>query len=280
MASFDRVNHDKLVSELFKRMKDTRVLTLIRSYLNSGAILDGLFIETEEGTPQGSPLSPLLSNIMLDLLDKELERRGHSFVRYADDCNIYVRTQKAGERVMGSIAGFITKKLKLKVNREKSAVDKAHKRKFLGFMLRYVKGNVKIGISPESFARVKNRIRAITSRNQGNSMDVVLAHLRRYLGGWKGYYGHIETPSKLEELDGWIRHRLRCYQLHLWGQGSGTYRAFKQLGVSHKESWMVAWSSRGFWRTSTNKIVQQTLNNKFLEKRGFVPLFQKQDRLP
>ena len=241
---FDRVNHDKLMSELFKRIQDIRVLKLIRSYLTAGAICSGLFIKSEEGTPQGGPLSPLFSNIMLDLLDKELEARGHKFVRYADDCNIYVRTHKAGERVMKSISEFITRKLKLKVNKEKSAVDKANKRKFLGFIVRYVKGHCKIGISPESFARVKERIREITATNRGVSMKTVLFQLRRYLDGWKGYYGHIETPSKLEELDGWIRRRLRYYQLHQWGRGKGRYKALRTLGASDKEAWIVSRSSK------------------------------------
>jgi hypothetical protein len=235
-----------------------------------------MFIETEEGTPQGGPLSPLLSNIMLDLLDKELEARGHRFVRYADDCNIYVRTLKAGERVMESTKGFIERKLKLKVNKEKSTVGKPSQRKFLGFIISRFQDGFKIGISPESLSRVKERIREITAMNRGRSMEDVLKHLGQYLGGWKGYYGHIETPSRLTKLDGWIRRRLRCYQLHQWGRGKGIYNALKSLGASHERSWMVAWSSRGFWRTSISPIVHAKLGNDYWEKKGFKPLYKKQ----
>jgi len=218
---FDRVNHDKLMSELFKRIGDQRVLKLIRSYLNAGAIQNGLFAETEEGAPQGGPLSPLLSNIMLDLLDKELEARGHKFVRYADDCNVYVRTQKA-----------------------------------------------------ESLARVKDRIRQITAMNRGISMNDMLRHLRSYLGGWLGYYGHIETPTVLRDLDSWIRRRLRCYQLRQWGKGKGTYKALKSLGASHEDAWMTCWSSKGLWRVSQSRTVHQYLNNKLLQQMGYVPLYR------
>lgn len=274
---FDRVNHDKLMSELFKRIKDTRVLKLIRSYLDAGAICNGLFVVTEEGTPQGGPLSPLLSNIMLDLLDKELEQRGHKFVRYADDCNIYVRTKKAGERVMASVSNFIEKKLKLKVNQEKSAVGKPSQRKFLGFTIAAFGQDerARICISQESLVRVKNRIREIIAMTRGVSIEVVLQHLRNYLGGWKGYYGHIETPTILQSLDKWIRRRIRCYILHQWGKGSGAYKALRAKGLSHEEAWMVAWSSRGYWRTSRSKFVHKALGNKYLEQIGFRPLYVK-----
>jgi len=271
---FDRVNHDKLMSELFKRIGDQRVLKLIRSYLNAGAIQNGLFAETEEGAPQGGPLSPLLSNIMLDLLDKELEARGHKFVRYADDCNVYVRTQKAENRVMESLKGFITRKLKLKVNDDKSAVDRANKRKFLGFIMRRRKGQWKIGMSQQSLARVKDRIRQITAMNRGISMNDMLRHLRSYLGGWLGYYGHIETPTVLRDLDSWIRHRLRCCQLRQWGKGKGTYKALKSLGASHEDAWMTCWSSKGLWRVSQSRTVHQYLNNKLLQQMGYVPLYR------
>lgn len=271
---FDRVNHDKLMSELFKRIGDQRVLKLIRSYLNAGAIQDGLFAETEEGTVQGGPLSPLLSNIMLDLLDKELEARGHRFVRYADDCNVYVRTQKAGNRVMETLKGFIIRNLKLKVNDDKSAVDRANKRKFLGFIMRRTKDQWKIGMSPASLVRVKDRIRQITALNRGISMNDMLRQLSSYLGGWQGYYGHIETPTVLRDLDSWIRHRLRCYQLRQWGKGKGTYKALKSLGASHEDAWMTCWSSKGLWRVSQSRTVHQYLDNKLLKQMGYVPLYR------
>lgn len=271
---FDRVNHDKLMSELFKRIGDHRVLKLIRSCLNAGATQYGLFAETTEGTVQGSPLSPLLSNIMLDLLDKELEVRGHKFVRYADDCNVYVRTQKAGNRVMESLKDFITRKLKLKVNEDKRAVDKANKRKFLGFIMRRMRDQWKIGMSPQSLAKVKDRIREITAMNRGISMNDMLRHLRSYLGGWLGYYGHIETPTVLRDLDSWIRRRLRCYQLHQWGKGKGTYKALKSLGASHEDAWMTCGSSKGLWRVSQSRTAHQYLNNKLLQQMGYVPLYR------
>jgi RNA-directed DNA polymerase len=271
---FDRVNHDKLMSELFKRIGDQRVLQLIRSYLNAGAIQDGLFTGSEEGTPQGGPLSPLLSNVMLDLLDKELEARGHKFVRYADDCNVYVRTQKAGNRVMESLKRYMTRKLKLKVNDDKSAVDKVDKRKFLGFIMVRRKDQWKIGMSPASLARVKDRIRQITAMNRGISMNDMLRHLRNYLGGWQGYYGHIETPTVLKDLDSWIRHRLRCYQLHQWGKGTGTYKALKSLGASHEDAWMTCWNSKGLWRVSKGRVAQQYLPNELLRRMGYMPLYR------
>lgn len=274
---FDRVNHDKLMSELFKRIKDTRVLKLIRSYLDAGAICNGLFEETEEGTPQGGPLSPLLSNIILDLLDKELEQRGHKFVRYADDCNIYVRTKKAGERVMASVSDFIVRKLKLKVNKEKSAVGKPSERKFLGFTIGTFGRDerLKIRISQESLARVKDRIREITAMTRGVSIGSVIDHLRSYLGGWKGYYGHIETPSVLQDLDKWTRRRLRCYLLHQWGKGTGSYRALRGLGLTHDNAWKVAWASKGHWWVSRTSLVHRALGNKHLEELGYRPLYEE-----
>ena len=269
---FDRVNHNKLMSELYKRIKDTRLLTLIRSYLNAGAICKGLFLDTTEGTSQGSPLSPLLSNLMLDLLDQELEKRGHKFARYADDCNIYVRTKKAGVRVMASISDFITRKLKLKVNKEKSAVDKASKRKFLGFTIRKIK-DFKICISKESLKRVKDRIREITAMTAGRSMESVTMGLSSYLGGWKGYYGHIETPSVFKDLDGWIRRRLRCLILYQRGKGKALYRELMQRGISEEWSWRIAWSSKGFWALSRCKQVSIAFTNKVMRCLGFRPLY-------
>ena len=273
---FDRVNHDKLMSELYKRMDDSKVLKLIRSYLDAGAVCDGLFAETKEGTPQGGPLSPLLSNVMLDLLDKELEKRGHKFVRYADDCNIYVRTKKAGERVMESISDFITRKLKLKVNKKKSGVGKPSERKFLGFViLSNVKQGVKIGISHESRERVKKKIREITRMTRGISIEMMTAGLKRYLDGWRAYYGHAETPSVFGQIDGWIRRRLRCYLLQQWGRGRGTYRSLKALGLSNVEARTIAWSHKGPWRLSRTRQIHSTVGNKVLEAMGFKPLSRR-----
>ncbi len=273
---FDRVNHDKLMSELHKRIDDTRVLKLIRSYLNAGAICDGLFMETDRGTPQGGPLSPLLSNVLLDLLDKELEKRGHKFVRYADDCNIYVRTIKAGERVRKSLTDFINRKLKLKVNDKKSAVGTPEERRFLGFIITSNdKYGIQTAISPDSYARVKKKIRVITKMTRGVSINKVTAELNKYLEGWRAYYGHAEKSNWIfEPLDKWIRRRLRCYLLHQWGRGSGTSRALKKLGLSDIHADCIAWSSKGTWRLSRTKQIHLAVKNKVLEAMGFKPLMR------
>ena len=208
---FDRVNHDILMGQLARRIQDKRVLRLVRAFLNSGAMEGGLVRPTTEGTPQGGPLSPLLSNVMLDVLDRELERRGHRFARYADDCNIYVRSKRAGERVMASVAGFLRRRLKLGLNMSKSAVGVVSTRKFLGFSFMLGKP-VKRRISPRSLDRFKGEVRRITRRSCGRSLGAVVGELSSYLGGWKGYFGFCETPSVLKKLDGWIRRRLRSLQ--------------------------------------------------------------------
>ncbi|BAD75740.1 recombinase of Bh.Int-like element [Geobacillus kaustophilus HTA426] len=206
---FDRVNHDKLMGILAKRIPDKILLKLIRKYLQAGVMINGVVMETQEGTPQGGPLSPLLSNILLDELDKELEKRGHKFVRYADDCNIYVRTKKAGERVMKSITAFIEKKLRLKVNETKSAVDRPWRRKFLGFSFTPSK-EPKIRIAKESIRRMKQRIRTMTSRSKPIPMPERIEQLNQYILGWCGYFSLAETPSVFKELDGWIRRSCAC----------------------------------------------------------------------
>ena len=209
---------------------------------------------------------------MLDLLDKELEKRGHKFVRYADDCNIYVKTQKAGERVMESISDFITRKLKLKVNKEKSAVGKPSKRKFLGFIIRKAK-EVKIGISKESIKRIKDWIRKATAMTRGRSIETIMTQLSIYLGGWKSYYGHAETLSTFKDLDGWIRRRLRCYILHQRGKGMAMYRELMKRGISKDWSWSICWSSKGFWFLSNIKQIRIAFQNKTLATMGFRPLY-------
>jgi group II intron reverse transcriptase/maturase len=275
---FDTLNHDKLMSELYKRIKDVRVLKLIRSYLNSGAMIDGMFIETGSGAAQGSSLSPFLSNIMLDLLDKELEARGHKHVRYADDCNIYVKTQKAGERVMKSITDFITRKLKLKVNKAKSKVDKVEKRKFLGFSLLTMKlkdGSeiVKIGISPESLTKLKERVRAITSKNRGISMSVMLKQLSTYLTGWNSYYRIIETPTVLKGLDGWIRRRVRCYKLKQWKKCAKRVKGLVKMGVPSSVARTLN-SSKGLWRLSHCHAIQMAMDIAYFKNIGLKFLYE------
>lgn len=274
---FDRVNHDKLMSELYKRIKDDKLLTLIRSYLNSGSISFGLFTPTEAGCPQGGPLSPFLSNILLDLLDKELEKRGHKHVRYADDCNIYVKSPKAGKRVKESITNFIINKLKLAVNESKSAVDKVSKRKFLGFKIltihqKFNRYLVKIGLSAESIRKLKDRVRTITSKSRGISIQKMLNQLSAYLMHWFNYYKKIETPTVLQSLDSWIRRRVRCYQLKQWKTYSGRYQRLIKLGVSPHTAKPIAYSSKGIWRLSLNKIIHRAINNTYLEKVGLKSL--------
>ncbi len=276
---FDRVNHDKLMSELFKRIKDNRVLKLIRSYLDAGAMEKGTFLETEEGTPQGGPLSPFLSNIMLDLLDKELEARGHKHVRYADDCNIYVKSQKAGERVMKTVTDFITRKLKLKVNKFKSKVDRVNKRKFLGFRLlpwnlKDGSKQVKIGISPESLEKFKERVRAITSKNRGISIQLMIKQLSTYLTGWIGYYGNSETPSILRDLDSWIRRRIRCYQLKQWKKSQSKQKGLTGFGVPASIAAGTSYSSKGTWRLSHCPAIQMAMDTEYFEKIGLTFLLK------
>jgi len=206
---FDRVNHDKLMGKLAKRIPDKRLLKIIRAFLNAGMMENGLVSATTEGMPQGGPLSPLLSNIVLDELDRELERRGHRFVRYADDCNIYVRSERAGNRVMENISKFITRKLKLKVNQSKSKVDRPWRCKFLGFRI-IVGKETKRGIAPRSLSRFKKRVRKLTCYRRGVSMEQMIEKLNHYLIGWRGYFGYCQTPSVMVRLDSWIRRRLRC----------------------------------------------------------------------
>ena len=227
---FDRVSHDRLMARLAQRIDDKAMLKLIRAYLNAGVMEDGLVSQRTEGTPQGGPLSPFLSNVVLDELDRELERRGHCFVRYADDFNIYVHSRRAGERVMESVTRWIARKLKLKVNRAKSAVDRPSRRKFLGFSFT---GNreTKVRIAPESLARFKERVRKMTRRTRTIGMERMVNELSVYLRGWLGYYGKCQTPSVLGELDSWIRRRLRCVVWKQWKRGRRRYAGLREQGV-------------------------------------------------
>ena len=246
---FDRVNHDILMSRIAKRVKDKRVLRLIRRFLTAGVLEGGLVSPSTEGTPQGGPLSPLLSNLLLDDLDKELERRGHRFVRYADDCNIYVRSQRAGERVMASIGKFLTGKLKLKINQTKSAVAKPQQRKFLGFSFTGGK-QPKVRISPESIHRFKERIRGLTSRSCGKSVSHIVEDLSGYLKGWRGYFGKCDTPSVLESLDGWIRRRLRSLIWKQWKKPQRRFAELRRRGISKDLSARTVKSCPKPWKAS------------------------------
>ena len=275
---FDKVNHDKLMGILANRIQDRMVLKLIRKYLQAGVMINGVTYDSEEGTPQGGPLSPLLSNILLDKLDKELERRGHKFVRYADDCNIYMKSKKAGERVMNSITNFIEVKLKLKVNREKSAVDRPWKRKFLGFSFT-VNKEPKVRISKESIKRLKSKIRELTSRSKPIPMEIRIEKLNQYLTGWCGYFAIADTPSKFKEFDEWIRRRLRMIEWKQWKTPKTRVRKLKGLGVAPNKAYEWGNSRKKYWRIASSPILHKTLDNSYWSNRGLKSLYQRYDFL-
>ena len=245
-----------------KRVSDKRILKLIRGILTAGVLADGLVSPTEEGTPQGGPLSPLLSNLMLDVLDKELEKRGHRFVRYADDCNIYVRSQRAGERVMESVEQFLAKRLKLRVNKAKSAVAKPRVRKFLGFSFTGGK-EPRRRIAPQATDRLKAKVRELTRRTGGKSLSQVAKGLSCYLIGWRAYFGFCETPSVLRDLDQGIRRRLRAIAWKQWKRGRTRYKRLRRLGVGRDLAARLAGSSQGPWRLSKSPALHIALPNAF-----------------
>jgi RNA-directed DNA polymerase len=264
---FDRVNHDLLMGRIAKRVEDKRMLKLIRAFLNAGVMENGLVSSSEEGTPQGGPRSPLLSNLLLDDLDQELQRRGLRFVRYADDCNIYVRSRRAGERVMQSITRFLTDKLKLRVNKSKSGVARPAKRKFLGFSFTSGK-QPKRRIAPKTLLRFKKRIRELTKRNRGVSLERMVGQLRRYLIGWRGYFGFCQTPSVLRNLDSWIRRRLRCFQWKLWKRGKTRFAELRKRGVGKDLAAQTAGSSRGLWHISRSPALSFALTGAYFDSLG------------
>lgn len=272
---FDRVNHDRLMARVAKRVSDKRLLRLIRAFLNAGIMEGGLVKSTEgEGVPQGGPLSPLLSNLYLDDLDRELERRGHRFVRYADDCNVYVRSKRAGERVMGSIKRFLAKKLKLKLNEAKSEVVSVSKSKLLGFRFYKIKGAARRGVSEPSLRRFKDRIRELTSRSSGKSLRQVIEKLSEYLRGWRGYYGFSEQKNLFRDLDSWIRRRLRSYVWVIWKTPRRRAEALTRLGLKPREAREMAWAGRnhGPWRISRTMALHMALSNKFFRDHGLPEL--------
>jgi RNA-directed DNA polymerase len=263
---FDRVNHDRLMARVAERVSDKRVLKLIRAFLCAGVMEDGLVRPTDEGAPQGGPLSPLLSNLVLDELDKELERRGHRFCRYADDSNIYVRSQRAGERVMTSVCRFLTTRLRLKVNESKSAVARPEERKFLGF--RITNDGSERQIAPKALERFKTRIRELTCRTRGVSVEQLLEKLAPFLIGWRGYFGFCETPLILSNLDAWIRRRLRMYLWRQWQNGRNRFKELRRRGVPKFRAAVAAGSPTGFWRMSGHPAVQQALRNSYFDSIG------------
>ena len=271
---FDKVNHDILMGKLEKKIKDKRLLSLIRKYLKSGILINGVSVTSAEGTPQGGPLSPLLANIMLDELDKELEKRGHKFCRYADDNNVYVKSKRAGIRGMESMIKLIENKLKLKVNKDKSAVDFVSKRKFLGFSFYFAKGGAEIRIHEKSIKRFKDKIKFYTNRNIGISMESRLKKLNQIMMGWINYYGIANAVAKLKELDKWIRRRLRACIWKQWKKISTRHRNLVKLGINKYKAWEYANTRKGYWRISKSPILSKSLNNKYLESLGFVSLTQ------
>ena len=264
---FDRVNHDKLMGQVAKRIADSRMRKLIRAFLNAGVMENGLVSPTVEGTPQGGPLSPLLSNLVLDELDQELERRGHRFVRYADDCNIYVRSERAGKRVMESVVRFITDTLKLKVNSEKSAVAKPQDRKFLGFSFTR-HSEPKRRIAPKAVERFKKRIREITSRTRGVSFAKVVEELTLYLRGWRGYFSFCQTPSVLQSLEEWVRRRLRSYLWKAWRTGGQRFAELRKRGVGLELAAQTAGSSHGPWCLSASPALSVAFPNAYFDSLG------------
>ena len=264
---FDRVNHDMLMARVARVVKDKRVLKLIRAYLNGGVMVNGIVIGTEEGTPQGGPLSPLLSNIMLDDLDKELEKRGHKFVRYADDCNIYVKTQRAGERVMESVKTFLEKKLKLKVNPKKSKVDRASRVKFLGFSFFKRNGEILIRIANRSKERFMEKVRRLTKRTRSGKLEDIIQEINRYTMGWIGYYRLAKTPSVMDGLDGWIRRRLRQMIWKRWKRGTTRYKELVKLGVPRERAGLGA-VGKSPWHMSKSPVINEALSNAYWRNSG------------
>ena len=266
---FDRVNHDVLMSRLYRWIGDKRLLRIIRRFLEAGLLQQGVKIRRVEGIPQGGPLSPLLANLLLDDLDKELERRGHRFCRYADDCNIYVRSKRAGERVMHSITGFLENELRLRVNQEKSAVAHVQERKFLGYQLL---SEGRLGIAPASLERVKARIRQITRRNRGVSIAKVIGELNEYLTGWVTYFRHAQCRKRLRQLDQWLRRKLRCYRLKQRKRTKSIADFLMEQGVPEWRAWLLALSGKGWWRMSGTPQAHEAMPIQWFQEIGLISL--------
>jgi RNA-directed DNA polymerase len=268
---FDRVNHDRLLAAVAERVADKRMLKLIRAFLEAGVMEDGLVSPVDEGTPQGGPLSPLLSNLVLDELDRELERRGHRFVRYADDCNLYVGSERAGQRVMESVTHFITHRLKLKVNQAKSAVARPGQRKFLGFSFTGER-EPRRRIAPKAIARFKKRIREQTRRTRGISLKQMVTQITTYLRGWLGYFDDCQTPSVLQTLESWLRRRLRSVVWKQWKRGRTRFRELRQRNVSKDLAAQTAGSPHGPWRIANSPALAIALPNAYFAQLGLPPM--------
>lgn len=265
---FDRVNHDLLMRKLRNEITDRRVLRLINLYLRSGVLEGECLQETPEGTPQGGPLSPLLANVLLDSFDRELEKRGHRFVRYADDSNVYVRSRRSAHRVLKSLSRFLQVHLKLKVNESKSAIGLAWERQFLGFSF---SRTLKICLSEKSLERFKARVRELTCRTRGRNMRMIIGELKVYLTGWFAYYSYSQYRSPFKELDSWIRRKLRCYQLKQWGRGA--YRELRRRGISRDLAWNTAKSAHGPWRLSRSPALSIALPGRYFDALGLPRMY-------
>ena len=265
---FDTVNHDKLMGLIHKTIKDRGVISLIRKFLQSGVMINGVVVETEEGCPQGGPLSPLLSNIMLNELDKELERRGLKFCRYADDVSVYVRSKKAAERVMVSTTRFIEDDLKLKVNREKSTVDRPWRLKFLGFSFYRKESGRGIRVHPKSLAKFKAKLKDITSRSNAMSMEYRIFKLNQSITGWVNYFGLADMKGISAKLDGWIRRRIRMCYWKQWKKISTKHKNLVKLGIDDYKAWQYANTRKSYWHTANSFILSKSITNEYLKSLG------------
>lgn len=272
---FDTVNHDKLIGLVYKKVKDIRVISLIRKYLQAGVMEKGVFNTSQKGVPQGGNLSPLLSNIMLNELDKELEKRGLHFCRYADDCNIYVKTRKAALRVMVSITRFIEEDLKLKVNKDKSKVDRPWKLKYLGFTFYPKKGEMGIRVHENSLKKLKAKLKEVTGRSNAMSMELRSIKLSQIIVGWVNYFKLADMKSTLKTLDEWLRRRIRLCYWKQWKKIKTRHDNLKKLGIDEYKAWEYANTRKGYWRISNSPILARTLSNKHLKEQGFITLTEK-----
>lgn len=276
---FDRVNHDILMDKVSKRIRDKRVLKLIRLYLQSGIMVNGIIVRSEEGTPQGGPLSPLLANILLDDLDKELEKRGHKFCRYCDDCNIYIKSKRAGQRVMKSVRAFLEKKLKLKVNEEKSAVDRPTRRKFLGFTFYIAKGGYNIRIHPKSIKRFKDKVRKITSRSYSISMEERMRRLNSITIGWVNYFSIAKAKAIMKSLDEWIRRRLRMCIWKQWKKPKTKVKNLISLGINKHKAYEWGNTRKGYWRIAKSPILSRSLTNEYFKSISYQSLSARYQKM-